>query len=251
MANLPNPFLGLNVQNNIKVVVNPKNNKFKANKSGTNGTHICVILDESGSMQNVAEETRVGFNTYVEKQLENPENCNLTAVKFNGSDVIDIFTNATIASNPKLTKENYYPNGWTNLLDAIGITIERINKILKDTHKNERPAVLFVIFTDGQENSSKTYNNEKIKEMVAACEKKEWGFSFFGANIDAFAVGSTFGMRSANTMQYDTANMDSTFEVAASSSMNYRTMKSAGVSTAEAYSSMFSDEDRAKSMGRK
>ena len=90
--------------------------------------------------------------------------------------------------------------------------------------------------TDGAENASHRFNNNQIKEMVAAAEKADWTFTFLGANIDAFAVGSTFGMNASNSINYNTNNMHETMSAVSESTVRMRLAKTAGVSTAELYS---------------
>lgn len=218
-------------------------------QSGTNDNVIVVVLDESSSMGSCFEQTCSGFDEFVLTQ-KNADSAKIgkafmTLITFNGSEYRTRFENKPIHEVPKL-KTVYQPNGMTNLLDAIGGAMVKVNDTLTNIPLAFRPGVTIVIFTDGQENQSRIYNNDDIRKMVQDAEKAEWTFTFFGANIDAFAVGSAFGMNSFNTVQYDTNNMGSTFTVASASMLSTRSAKSAGLTTHDIYKTMYSAEDREK-----
>lgn len=263
MKSLPNPFLGapnLNISplaqpGPVQVVEGdqPKQKVSKGIAAGTRGTHIVVILDESSSMSSAQGSTISGFNEYMDGQradIEDDDNTWITAVKFNGSHVWNLWSGVDIVELPELDRTTYSPAGMTNLLDAIGTTIENVDASLRSSHKRSRPSVLFVIFTDGAENASKEFNKEAIKQMVKNREAKDWAFTFFGANIDAFEAGSSFGMSAANTMQYDVSSMGATFSAASASTTRYRGMKKSGLTTEEVYTvGMFTDDERDKSTG--
>jgi hypothetical protein len=135
-------------------------------------------------------------------------------------------------------------------MDAIGQTLNRINQLLCMHKQEDRPGVLVVIITDGHENSSREFSGEQIKAMVKASEACDWTYTFLGANVDAFHMGSTFGMNMSNSINYSTASMAATMNVLNEATVKVRSAKSAGISTAEIYSqSMYSDADRSKTMG--
>ena len=227
---------------------------WTAQKSGNNGTLIAVILDESGSMQSCRDETISGFNEFVNGQKTAASvagQAYLTLVKFDSPKVSVVFENTPINDVQPLSKETYTPNGMTNLYDSIGITMNRVNSILSSVPEDERPAVMIFIITDGMENSSREFNSNQIKSMVKNAEKSEWLFSFLGANIDSFSVGSSFGMNSSNTVSYSTSSMVDTMGVLSKTATNLRMAKMSGASTQSLYesSALYSAEDRKKVMG--
>lgn len=246
---LPHPFPG-----NPSIVVPPQHNQAqvvktkkpkKAPKAGTNGALISFILDESGSMTSCYDATVVGFNEYVKGQKSTEGKCNMTLTKFEGGHVRKLYENIDINEVPELGRHNYQPAGGTNLLDAIGETIESIDEILANTKKKQRPSVLIVIMTDGEENQSRKFNNEMIKEMIKNREAADWGFVFLGANIDAFAVGSSFGLSASSTMTYSTKNMAATMSAVSDSTTRYRAARAMGKSSAEiAETGYFTDAER-------
>lgn len=236
---LPNPFPG---QTPIKIS-KPKSTIVKAGKLGT---LLVMILDESGSMSSALKQTISGYDEYIHGQKQNPEKTYVTLCKFEGGNIVYPYENLHI-ENVETLATHYYPKGGTNLYDAIGDAIIKTNEKLKGYSEENRPDVIINIFTDGEENSSKKYTNESVKTLVKQCEDANWTFSFFGANIDSFAVGSTFGMNVNNTFNYNTGSMQDTMIVASSYTTAMRSAKSSGMDTQAAYASVkVSDEDREK-----
>lgn len=250
--NLPNPFPGIAVNAAAAGQVStptPENYKFK--KAGKNGTLITIVLDESGSMNSCWDTTISGFNEFVQGQRSAEASAGagyLTLIKFDSPHIKTVFNNRPLNEVPLLDRKNYTPNGGTNLLDAIGNAIESVNTVLSASKKKDRPGVIITIMTDGAENASNRYNNEKIKAMVAAAEKADWTFTFLGANIDAFAVGSTFGMNASNSVNYSTNNMTATMTALSESTSRMRFAKTAGVSTADLYAQGLYTSSELKSM---
>jgi hypothetical protein len=242
---LPNPFpAGIKATVTTTITKTPK---YKFKKAGTNGNIIAVVLDESGSMNVCRDTTIAGFNEFVQAQsaADNAGAAYLTLNKFEGGNIRTVFADRNLTEVPKLDHSSYTPAGGTNLLDAIGHTIEQVNDSLDLLKKNDRPGVIILIMTDGEENCSQRYNNDMVKAMVVAAEKSDWSFVFLGANIDAFSVGSTFGMSALNSVNYSTANMAGTMAATSTMTTNMRSAKMAGLDTRAVYASTtMSAEDR-------
>ncbi len=252
--NLPNPFPGLAINVNAGVQISnpqPTTTSYKFKKAGKNGTLIAIVLDESGSMNSCWDATIVGFNEFVQGQKAAESTAGagyLTLVKFEGGKVETVYHNRPLSEVPILDKNTYRPAGGTNLLDAIGDTINNVNTVLAGKKKKDRPGVIITIMTDGEENQSRRFNNEQIKSMVKAAEAADWTFTFLGANIDAFSVGSTFGMSASNSVNYSTSNMGATMASVSASTTRMRVAKSAGVTTADLYSQGLYTDAELKSM---
>lgn len=174
-------------------------------------TETIFIVDSSGSMGPLVDDTIGGFNNLLEEQKNVGGDCKVTFVKFD-SLVETVFENVDIEDVEPLTRDTYRCGGWTALYDAIGCTVHSVGQRLAETPEDERPErVLVVIITDGEENVSQEYKNRlsHIKEMIKHQEEKyNWEFVFLGANIDASVVGQSFGIQLDNTMNF-TANGDS------------------------------------------
>lgn len=166
-----------------------------------NLTEIVFILDESGSMDPLADDTIGGFNSYIEEQKKGPGEAYLTAVLFDDRYII-LHDHVNIQDVPLLTSHEYSPLGMTALMDAIGRTINSVGQRLSNTPEEERPAhVIFVITTDGYENASKEFTRSKVKEMIEhQQEKYSWQFMFLGAGIDAYQEAASLGLGGAHAM---------------------------------------------------
>jgi uncharacterized protein YegL len=167
---------------------------------------LVFVMDRCGSMYGIIDETIKGFNSLIEEQKKEEENgleAKVTVAIFD--EKYDLIHNyIDIKEIPELTKELFFARGWTALQDAIGKTIVDVGKALKDLPEEDRPSkVLFTVFTDGEENSSREYTGNKIKELIKHQEDKyNWKFNFIGANIDSYAMGSSLGVNIANTANY-------------------------------------------------
>ncbi len=152
---------------------------------------IVFLLDRSGSMGGLETDTIGGYNSFIKSKKD--LDAKLTTVLFD--DRIELLHDRVNISEVKnLTKKDYYVRGSTALMDAIGYTINKISKESKDRK------VIFVITTDGLENSSKEYSRSKIKKMIK--ERKDWEFLYLGANIDSYDEASSIGIRKNRTSNY-------------------------------------------------
>jgi len=160
-----------------------------------NLTEIVFILDRSGSMGGLERDTIGGYNSFIEKQQKESGEANLSTVLFDHEYEL-LHDKIDIRKVKPLTKNEYFVRGTTALYDAIGNSIEITGKRLAETEEKERPSkVIFVITTDGMENASNEYTQEKVKSMVEhQKEKYSWEFLFLGANIDAVKTAASFGI---------------------------------------------------------
>lgn len=169
-----------------------------------NFTSINVIIDQSGSMGHLQADTIGSFNTFVKEQKAEPGEVAFTLCTFN-TDYRLVHDFVKLGSVPDLDEKTYRPNGGTALLDAMGTTINSVGARLAAMPEDERPSkVLFLVITDGQENSSRTFSKTQIKDMVEHQRGKyQWEFVFMGANIDAIAEGASLGISMQNSLNYD------------------------------------------------
>lgn len=169
-----------------------------------NFTELIIVLDRSGSMGGIVDDTIGGINALISGQATSTGEVKLTLIQFD--DKYGVFVDGKpIKDVPLLNKQTYVPRGSTALLDAIGRTINDVGARLAATREEERPSlVLFVIQTDGQENASKEFSHQKIKEMIAhQKDVYKWQFLFLGADQDAFQ-GMSFGLSQGGVYNYFT-----------------------------------------------
>lgn len=170
-------------------------------------THYLLILDESTSMGVVREETRKGLNeqikTIKELQAQYPDqDYFVTIVKFS-TEVSTLISDVSAGNVKEFTEADYTPNGWTALYDAIGSGVTNLkNRIQKQLDSGEASA-LVVILTDGEENQSRSFNSNQIKELITGLESTGmWTFTFIGANQDAVLAAKSMGINVNNTVNY-------------------------------------------------
>ena len=162
---------------------------------------IVVVLDRSGSMQSIREDSTGAYNSFIAEQQAQPGEANITLAIFDHEYEI-LQDRANLKDAMLLNNENFVPRGWTALYDAIGNTINKFKK-LRDEGKVD--GVIFTILTDGEENRSTEFKLADIKSMIEIAEKEfGWQFVYLGANQDAFSVGATFGLAAAACATYDT-----------------------------------------------
>ena len=167
-------------------------------------TEVVFILDKSGSMSGLEADTIGGFNSMIQKQKKEEGEAYISVVLFNdGSEVV--YDRVALDKIKPMTDDDYYVGGCTALLDAVGGAIHHIGNIHKYAREEDVPEkTIFIITTDGMENSSHEYNYAKVKKMVERQEEKYgWKFIFLGANIDAAKEAGKFGIKTNRAVNYE------------------------------------------------
>lgn len=166
-------------------------------------TEMVFILDRSGSMSGLEEDTIGGYNSMLAKQQKEVGEAIVTTVLFDNKYEI-IHDRTDIEKINPITDQEYYVRGMTALLDAIGRTINKIIHATKNTKEEyQADKVMFVIITDGMENASQEYDYKKVKKLIEQQkEKYEWEFVFLGANIDAIGTAAKFGINEDRAANY-------------------------------------------------
>lgn len=168
-----------------------------------NLTEIVFILDRSGSMAGLEDDTIGGFNAMVEKQKKEPGVALLSAVLFSDDSLV-LYDRADVQKVEPMTERQYRVGGCTALLDAIGGAVRHIANVHKYAREEDRPGkTIFVITADGMENASRAYTYDEVQRMVKhEQEKYGWEFLFLGANMDAIAAARSFGIRPDRAVRY-------------------------------------------------
>lgn len=188
-------------------------------------TEIIFILDRSGSMGGLEADTIGGFNSMMRKQASEPGDALVSTLLFD-NDVEVIHDRLNIKDVTEITSKEYYVRGGTALLDAVGGAIKHISMIHKYARKEDVPEkTLFIITTDGMENASRRYSYEDVRSMVEHQKSKHgWEFIFLGANIDAAAEASRYGIDSSMAVNYncDPEGVEISFKVMEDVVRSYR-----------------------------
>lgn len=178
--------------------VKPDGNAEKANDV----TELVFILDRSGSMAGLEQDTIGGFNAMIEKQKALEGECFVTTVLFD-HEITTLHDRKRLAEIAPLTDRDYTVRGCTALIDAIGATVSKISSIHRYARKEDVPATtMFVITTDGLENASKEFSSDAVKKMIEDKKKLGWEFLFIGANIDAVETAKHFGISEDRAVNY-------------------------------------------------
>ena len=161
---------------------------------------ICLILDRSGSMGGRETDVINGVNSFIAEQKKLPDPASIAFVRFDSEAVETFRVMGPLAYCPPLTADEYSPRGGTPLFDAVGRTISQMDKDWKEQRADR---AIVVIVTDGEENASREYTKEKIKDMVNARQRTgRWAFVYLGANVDAFSEASKMGINPQNVAGY-------------------------------------------------
>ena len=169
-----------------------------------NLTELVFILDRSGSMGGLEQDTIGGFNAMLTRQKEQEGEANVTTILFD-HEVQLLHDRFPLKAVAPLTEKDYYVRGCTALLDAIGYGVEKMVNIQRHLPEDERAEkVIFVITTDGLENASKRFGYKKIRRMIER-EKEQygWEFLFLGANMDAVKEAARFGISSDRAVRFE------------------------------------------------
>jgi hypothetical protein len=189
-------------------------------------TDITVVLDRSGSMASCREAAEGGLNEFIASQKGQPGRANLTLVQFD-TEYEFVYKGAPIQEVGKCYLK---PGGMTALYDAVGRAIEETGERLRRMPEHERPGlVMFLIITDGQENASKRFTSQRIRDMIEHQQNKySWQFSYLGANQDAFQEGTAMGIQKSSIANYDTRNSVMAFEALSNNATRMRGMSASG-----------------------
>ena len=175
---------------------------------------IVVVLDKSGSMYTPRDDTIGSFNEFLETQKQDPDDTRMSLVMFNDR-YIPIYSQKELQDVEELDRFGYAPSGSTALLDAVG---ETITKLQDDFNEN----TIFVIITDGQENSSKEYSVEAVRALVEDSEAKGWEFHFLGVGLDDFSDAYSIGTRSTQSFDHSKSGVSHMYAATGSLVMDYK-----------------------------
>lgn len=166
-------------------------------------TELVFILDRSGSMSGLESDTIGGYNSLLDKQKLEPGEALVTTVLFD--DRVELLHDRlNLKEMLPMTKKEYFVRGTTALLDAVGLTINKVVEQTRRTPKELQPQhTLFVITTDGMENASREFRVEQVRKMIEhQQERYHWEFLFLGANMDAVAAAEQFGIAEDKAVSY-------------------------------------------------
>lgn len=207
-------------------------------------THIYFLLDRSGSMASICDDTIGGFDTFIAEQRKHPGECRVTLAQFDDRYEL-VYADREIAEVPGLRLQ---PRGMTALLDAIGRLVTDAGSRLAGLLESERPGTVIVgIMTDGHENASQEWTHSAVKALIQhQTEVYDWEFLYMGADQDAIEVGTGLGVAAARSVTYSRGSTAMAMSSTSAMVDRVRRTKAAGMSAKDVG---YSADERAAANG--
>lgn len=179
-------------------------------KSPTEFYHL-LILDKSGSMSSVREATLAGINQNIkginndaEKFPDQKHFFSLVTFSYH-NDIKFVRWLVPNAQNNPLSIEDYMPDGGTALLDAIGLSINKLKSDIQDKLNDGTAVALVTIMTDGEENTSKEFKFEQIESLIKGLQdlpNSPWTITYIGSAPSSKQTAAHMGVKGSNYLGY-------------------------------------------------
>lgn len=182
-------------------------------------TIIEFLLDETGSMNSYRTAVINGFNDFLTEQKTFQNKCLLTLTKFDTKGLRTPYVDLDINMVPSMTSNMFCPDAMTNLNDTIYNRILSVKERISNW--KDKPNVLFVIMTDGEDNASSIASGQ-IKNMVGSSYEDGWAFMFLGAHAGSLSQAAALGFDPQNTKVFDASEMRETLQAMSSATKAYR-----------------------------
>ena len=209
-----------------------------------NLTHLYFLLDRSGSMHSIKDDTEGGFDAFIAEQRTQPGECRVTLAQFD-DQYEEVYRDLPVAEVPPLRLQ---PRGSTALLDSIGRLVGEAGSRLAALPEDQRPGVVVIgVMTDGHENASRELTHAQVKAMIERQTKDyNWQFLYMGADQDAIEVGSSIGVGATHSMTYSRGRVAAAMAATSRNIGRTRSAVAAGATMQEAAVHMaYDDEQRA------
>jgi hypothetical protein len=175
--------------------------EMSTKKSKKNKVLVNFIQDRSGSMQSVWEETLSGFKKFIEELKAEREVEYLFSLTTFDTQVETPIIAAKIETIDADTLKAYGPRGSTALYDAVGTTIKNT-----DDNRHGADKIICVIVTDGQENSSREWDKDKLQKAIESHLKAgDWTLTYLGTQPETWDDAGAIGVSAGSTVSYTPA----------------------------------------------
>lgn len=195
-------------------------------------TELVFVLDRSGSMQGLEQDTIGSFNSLIEEQKKEPGMALVSTVLFDDECEV-VHDRVPLDQVGALTSDQYCVRGCTALLDAIGFALQHVDHAQKIQPQKRPDKTLVVITTDGMENASRTFTYEKVRQLIdKRRRKRDWEFLFLGANIDAIGTAASMGIQADHATSYlsDSQGTQLSYAAVSAAALQFRSCSEAGIS---------------------
>lgn len=181
-------------------------------------TLIGFVLDKSGSMAPHRADAVSGFNFYLSQVKDYGKPAKLTLTLFDTAFKI-VHDNVLLAAVPEMTPADYVPDECTALYDAVGHSVAVMEQ---EMIKHSKARAVMVIFTDGEENSSREFSHQAIKELIAAKEaQSNWTFMYLSSALEGWRNGAGLGISPGNMANFNSSVSSGAICAAAYSTVRY------------------------------
>lgn len=162
--------------------------------------YVTFLLDETGSMANIAGPTISGLNEYLDTLRSDPnaDEIRFTLITFNTARTRTIYRGEPLDNVKPFPQEDYDPQAMTPLYDACVRAIHDTQEAVGDS----RARVVVVFQTDGMENRSKVYDFATLKRLINQHRLQGWEFVFLGADFDAYPLAHDLGIQKSHVVNY-------------------------------------------------
>ncbi len=198
-----------------------------------NYTDVTIIVDRSGSMYSCKTDSEGGLNSFIDEQKQEKGECKVTLIEFNDK-ARTVFNALPIA---RVANYTLNPSGGTALLDALGTAIDTAGERFAKMKEKDRPGlVIFVVITDGEENCSKEYTKQAIKERIERQQNQyNWQFTFLGADQDAFGEARNLGFKQEAVSNFSKGKFKSAYDAVSRNVKSMRSASRSGLSIDNSY----------------
>ena len=189
------------------------------NPKSNHRTLVTFLLDETGSMESIKDDTLGGFNSYLSALKGSGELIDFTLIKFDSCRIEKVCVAIPVSDVADLDANSYQPGAATPLIDAAYKTIKAVEKSLN----GKSPKVIVCIQTDGHENASTEHSWEELNALIKEKSAAGWQFNFLGTGIDAYDTGAKMGVAAMHTMSTGRSakHVRASYVAAAESALNY------------------------------
>lgn len=196
--------------------------KLKITKS-RKAISVNIVIDESGSMFSRTRQVISGVNEYLDSLLHKDDvDYYVNIVKFSGNSKV-IVENKPIAEVGEFS--SYSPDGGTALIDAVADAIKATDR---DVEKNKYETAIFLILTDGEENSSRRHKSSEVKSMIEKRQAKGWVFTYMGADANSWDAADSIGISQANTVVWNAQDFSGLMRASSIATTSYCSSFAAG-----------------------
>ncbi len=192
-----------------------------ASRAADQAVHVQLVIDRSGSMRRIADDTVDAINGFLAKQAAEPGKLRVSIADFDSADPFRVVVDAIPIAEVGVY-DDFEPRGGTPLLDAIGRAVERCDARVEESGDDEDQVL--VVMTDGAENAPTDHTADSIRTLLDARQAAGWAIVFLGANQDSFRTGGRMGVARGTTRNFDAsgAGVRSAIDDVSTAVLNHR-----------------------------